>query len=175
MKRKLRWLEHQLKTLFERSIERLLGVELSLEVIVQKLAVSAERNAWREPGLPPRLPEGYVLRMNPGDVGRLLSRYPDLENELGLGLGYFAVENGYQVDGLLRIRLQPDAQIGPGRLEVDSSPRMVSPDERLSSSPPGDAITPGSLQRGSGADPAAEAPTVGGSAQSVATDGDPAC
>jgi hypothetical protein len=118
MKEKLSRLEAQLERLFEGSVARLLGVEISSSDLAGQLARAMGNGLLHNELEKAIAPDQYAITMHPEDVVKLLDHAPDLTADLSRGLMEVARKSDYMLGREPFITLAADPTLGHSSVRV---------------------------------------------------------
>jgi len=113
-------LEGQLEKLFEGSLARLLGEDLSTATLASQLARTMVDGVRRDEAGNAYAPNEFALTLNPEDVERVLGQAPEIQTTLSKGLTQVARQCGYFMAQEPNITLASDPTLNRRELRVIS-------------------------------------------------------
>lgn len=140
-------LEGQLEKLFEGSLARLLGDELSTSTLAEQLARTMTDGVRRDSAGTAFAPNEFALTLNPDDAKQVLRQMPDIKSALSNGLGQVALDCGYALAQEPSVTLASDPTLGPREVRVISW-HSSNPLEFTQSMVREPSTTPGRLPKG---------------------------
>ena len=120
MREQLTKLEGQLESLFEGSLARLIGEDLSAASLASQLARSMEDGLRRDEAGNAYAPNEFALTLHPEGAKRVLSQAPDIQSILSRGLARAAERCGYSLAQRPSITLASDPTLDPRQVRVIS-------------------------------------------------------
>jgi Protein of unknown function (DUF3662)/FHA domain len=119
--RPLSRLEQLLERLLERPAGRLFKTSLQPIQVQRRIerAMEAER---RSAGGRTRVPDRYVVRLEPGDLQALIATSPELAGELADSALGFARSHAYTLADRPRVEFVADPTVSPGDVRVETEP-----------------------------------------------------
>ncbi len=116
--RPLSGVEHMLERLLERPSARLFRTRIQPIQIQRRIERAMEREHGRGGG-PERVPDRFLVRLAPADLGILGDAAQDLAADLADAALLFARERGYSLAARPRVELFADPSVGRGDVRVD--------------------------------------------------------
>jgi hypothetical protein len=113
-------LEGQLEKLFEGSLARLLGDEISTSSLAAQLARTLSDGVRRDDAGRAYAPNEFALTLHPEDAKHVLKQAPDIQSTLSNGLGQVATDCGYALAQDPTITLATDPTLGRREVRVIS-------------------------------------------------------
>ena len=120
MREQLSKLEGQLENLFEGSLAKLVGEEISAGTLASKLARTMEDGLRRDDAGHAYAPNEFALTLNPEDASRLAAQAPDIQAVLSKDVAQAAQRCGYSLTHQPSITLASDPTLARREVRVIS-------------------------------------------------------
>ncbi len=120
MREQLSKLEGQLENLFEGSLAKLIGEEISAGTLAGQLARTMEDGLRRDEAGNAYAPNEFALTLHPDDAKRMLDQAPDIQAILSESLAQAAQRCGYSLTHQPSITLASDPTLAPREIRVIS-------------------------------------------------------
>jgi hypothetical protein len=120
MREQLSKLEGQLENLFEGSLAKLIGKEISAGTLASQLARTMEDGLRRDEAGNAYAPNEFALTLHPDDAKRMLDQAPDIQAILSESLAQAAQRCGYSLTHQPSITLASDPTLAPREIRVIS-------------------------------------------------------
>lgn len=147
MREQLSKLEGQFEKLFEGSLARLLGDELSTSSLAAQLARTMSDGVRRNDAGTAFAPNEFAVTLHPDDAEYVLRQVPDIQSTLSDGLGTVAAECGYTLAQQASVTLATDPTLSRSEIRVISW-HSSNPLEFTQSMMREPRTTPGKLPKG---------------------------
>ena len=126
--RPLSRLEQLLERLLERPAGRLFRTSLQ-PIQVQRRIERAMEADRRSDGARTRVPDRYLVRLEPRDLAALIATSPDVAADLADAALAFARAHGYTLAGRPRVEFAADPALALGEVQVDAEPTAPADDD----------------------------------------------
>ncbi len=120
MREQLSKLEGQLENLFEGSLAKLIGEEISVGTLASQLARTMEDGLRRDEAGQPYAPNEFALTLHPDDAKRIVEQAPDIQATLSEGVAQAANRCGYSLTHQPSITLASDPTLARREIRVIS-------------------------------------------------------